>query len=108
MPPLTIREEYKHSKKLKKEEEEWEKYGHLPKLSNSIKKSQTLKYGKHHYRLRTFVRMMEATQRERTSLKTGPKFNHWKMASVLVLLLLKLKTCEFTTYSTILFYFISE
>jgi hypothetical protein len=46
MPPLTIREEYKHSRKLKKEEEEWEKYGHLPKLSNSIKKVSNSKIWK--------------------------------------------------------------
>jgi len=38
LPNLAIREVFKHSRKRKTEEEEWEKYGHLPKLSIVIKK----------------------------------------------------------------------
>jgi hypothetical protein len=36
-PTLAIRQAYKHSKKKKVDEEEWKKYGHLPRLSTSIK-----------------------------------------------------------------------
>jgi hypothetical protein len=35
---LAIQEAFKHSRKRKTEEEEWEKYGHLPKSSIVIKK----------------------------------------------------------------------
>lgn len=46
LPNLAIREVFKHSRKRKTEEEEWEKYGHLPKLSNSIKKVSNSKIWK--------------------------------------------------------------
>ena len=46
MLDLAIREAYKHWRKLKTEEEEWEKYGHLPKLSTAIKKVSNSKIWK--------------------------------------------------------------
>jgi hypothetical protein len=36
-PTSAVRQAYKHSKKKKVDEEDWKKYGHLPKLSTAIK-----------------------------------------------------------------------
>jgi hypothetical protein len=37
VPTSAIRQAYKHSKKKKVDEEDWKKYGHLPRLSTAIK-----------------------------------------------------------------------